>query len=186
MPKEILLMRNFIVAATLVSLALPLVPAMAQPNQSSTTAREDRQDAQRDRERDRQDARRDRKRDFHDARVERERIQRIDRSDYRSYDYDRPDPRFGRYEADRYYYSSSKYRARRLYANDRIYRGRDNRYYCRRSDGTTGLIIGGIAGGLLGNAIAPGDSQTLGTLLGVGVGAAVGNSIGRHRRVTCR
>ena len=34
-----------------------------------------------------------------------------------------------------------------LSANDRVYLGRDNRYYCRRSDGTTGLIIGGAEDG---------------------------------------
>ena len=44
-----------------------------------------------------------------------------------------------------------RYRSYRLGRIDRIYRGSDNRYYCRRDDGTTGLIVGGIAGGLLGN-----------------------------------
>ena len=39
--------------------------------------------------------------------------------------------------------------------NDRVYRGNDGRYYCRRSDGTTGLLIGAGVGGLLGNTIAP-------------------------------
>jgi hypothetical protein len=179
-------MRKFIVAATLASLALPLVPAMAQSGPPTTTAQEDRQDARRDNKRDREDARRDNKRDLRDARTERQRLQRVDRREYRRFDYDRPDPRYGNYQADRYYYASSKYRSRRLHANDRIYRGQDNRYYCRRSDGTTGLIIGGLVGGLLGNAIAPGDSRTLGTLFGAGAGAAIGSSIGRNRRVNCR
>ena len=74
---------------------------------------------------------------------------------------------------------------RRLGRNDRIYRGSDNRYYCRRSDGTTGLIIGGIAGGLLGNSLAGGGSRTLGTLLGGGAGALLGQSIDRGQ-VKCR
>ena len=38
----------------------------------------------------------------------------------------------------------------------------DGRYYCRRSDGTTGLIVGGIAGGVLGNIIADGSSGDAG------------------------
>ncbi|MDB5479976.1 MAG: hypothetical protein JWO83_1029 [Caulobacteraceae bacterium] len=61
--------------------------------------------------------------------------------------------------------------------DERVYRGSDGRYYCRRSDGTAGLIVGGIAGGVLGNAIAPGGSKTLGTLLGAAGGAAVGNAV---------
>jgi hypothetical protein len=99
---------------------------------------------------------------------------------YSQYDHTRPDPAYGNYDAGRYYSNNPKYRERRLQRNDRVYRGSDGRYYCRRNDGTTGLILGAIAGGILGNIIAPGDSQTLGTLLGAGGGAAIGRSIGRN------
>lgn len=108
---------------------------------------------------------------------------------YGAYDYNRPDPRYNGYYADRYYRSGSSYRERQLSSGDRVYRGRNGRYYCRRDDGTTGLIVGGIAGGLLGNAIAPGGSETLGTLLGAAAGAAVGREVDRNDRtpgVTCR
>ena len=71
------------------------------------------------------------------------------------------------------------YKERRLSRNDRVYRGNDGRYYCRREDGTTGLIIGALAGGLLGNTIANGKSTTLATLLGAGGGALIGRSIDR-------
>lgn len=111
--------------------------------------------------------------------------ERDNREDYRRYDYNRVDPRYGRYDADRYYRDGRSYKPRRLSANDRIYRGRDGRYYCRRDDGTTGLIIGGLAGGLLGNTIAPGGSKTLGTILGGGAGALLGRSIDRDG-VSCR
>ena len=74
------------------------------------------------------------------------------------------------------HYRPGHYRDRRLGREDRIYRGRDGRYYCRRSDGTTGLVVGAIAGGLLGNAIG---GDTLGTLLGAGGGALLGRSIDR-------
>ena len=70
-----------------------------------------------------------------------------------------------------------RYGSRRLGRNDRIYRGSDNRYYCRRDDGTTGLIIGGIGGGVLGHIIAPGGSKTLGTIIGAGAGALIGRAI---------
>ena len=57
-----------------------------------------------------------------------------------------------------------------LSRNDRIYRGRDGRYYCRRNDGTTGLIIGAGVGALIGNSIDDGRSSLLGTLIGAGAG----------------
>ncbi|MBA3897139.1 MAG: glycine zipper 2TM domain-containing protein [Sphingomonadaceae bacterium] len=96
---------------------------------------------------------------------------------YRQYDYDRPDPTYNGYYADRYYRDAPTYRERRLSSNDRIYRGQNGQYYCRRSDGTTGLIVGGVAGGVLGNIIAPGGSKVLGTLLGAAGGAAAGSAI---------
>ena len=104
---------------------------------------------------------------------------------YRQYDYNRPDPRYNGYYADQYYVDNPRYRERRLSRNDRVYVGRDGRYYCRRSDGTTGLIIGAVAGGLLGNALDNGRSSTLGTLLGAGGGALLGRSIDRGD-VKCR
>jgi Glycine zipper 2TM domain len=104
---------------------------------------------------------------------------------YRQYDYNRPDPAYGGYDAGRYYRDNPQYRERQMNRNDRVYRGNDGRYYCRRNDGTTGLIIGAIAGGILGNVIAPGDSKTLGTILGAGGGAVLGRSVGR-RDTRCR
>ncbi len=102
----------------------------------------------------------------------------------RHYDWNRPDPRYGGYDAARYYRFGS-YGERRLTRYDRIYRGSDGRYYCRRSDGTTGLIVGGVLGGLLGNAISSGHSSTLATILGAGGGALLGRSIDRGN-VRCR
>jgi len=113
-----------------------------------------------------------------------------ERPHYGAYDYNRPDPAYGGYDAARYYRGDSqRYRERRLGRNDRIYRGKDGRYYCRHSDGTTGLIVGGVAGGILGNIIAPGGSETLGTLLGAAGGALAGRAIERGNNkddVRCR
>ena len=61
----------------------------------------------------------------------------------------------------------------------RIYRGYDNRYYCRRSDGTTGLIVGAALGGLLGDQIDQGRSSILGAVLGAAGGALVGREVDR-------
>jgi len=104
---------------------------------------------------------------------------------YNQYDYNRPDPRYQGYEADRYYRDGRYYQPRRLSNDDRIYRGSNGRYYCRRNDGTTGLIIGAIGGGVLGRAIAPRGSNTLGAILGGSLGAVIGQSIGRGG-VRCR
>lgn len=104
---------------------------------------------------------------------------------YSGYDYNRPDPAYGGYEADRYYRDDARYRERRLSSNDRIYAGRDGRYYCRRNDGTTGLIVGGIAGGVLGTALRPGGSGLLGALLGGAGGAVAGQAIDKNN-VRCR
>ncbi|GGB25488.1 hypothetical protein GCM10011380_13840 [Sphingomonas metalli] len=104
---------------------------------------------------------------------------------YRSYDYNRADPAYGGYYADRYYVDDARYRERRLSRRDRIYRGQNGNYYCRRTDGTTGLIVGGVAGGVLGNIIAPGGSELLGTVLGGAAGALAGREVDRNN-VRCR
>jgi Glycine zipper 2TM domain len=105
---------------------------------------------------------------------------------WRNYDYNRPDPSYGGYDADRYHRADSRrYRERRLSQKDRIYRGQDGRYYCRRSDGSTGLIVGAIAGGVLGNIIAPGRSETLGTILGAIAGGLAGREVDRNN-VRCK
>ena len=105
--------------------------------------------------------------------------------DYGAYDYNRPDPRYGGYYPERYYRSGQQYSEYQLSQNDRIYRGRDGRYYCRRTDGTTGLVVGAAAGGALGAILAPGGSGLLGALLGGAVGAAVGAEVERGQ-VRCR
>jgi hypothetical protein len=98
-------------------------------------------------------------------------------NEYRRYDYNRPDPAYNGYYADRYYRDGPNYHERRLSRNERVYRGQNGQYYCRRNDGTTGLIVGGVAGGVLGSIIAPGGSSTLGALLGAAGGAVAGQAI---------
>lgn len=104
---------------------------------------------------------------------------------YAGYDYNRPDPAYGGYDAGRYYQNDPRAGERRMAYNERIYRGQDGRYYCRRSNGTTGLIVGALAGGVLGNVLAPGGSEALGTVLGAGGGALIGQQVDRNN-VTCR
>ena len=98
------------------------------------------------------------------------------------YDYNQYEPGYSGYYADRYYRPGSTYVLTR---NDRVYRGHDGRYYCRRSDGSTGLILGAALGGLLGNSVGRGDSRAISTIVGAGAGAALGSSIDRGR-IRCR
>lgn len=187
-------MKMMILAATMAAVALPAAPALADsPRQANREYNKDIRKAQRDYRKDLRRA--DSRRDVREARREyreevrearRERREEIrDWRRYRNYDWNRYEPGQGRYYADRYYRSGAYYQPRRLSYGDRIYRGSNGQYYCRRSDGTTGLIIGGVAGGILGNLIAPGDSKTIGTILGGAAGALAGRAIDRDN-VTCR
>lgn len=116
---------------------------------------------------DRREDRRDRREDRWDRRE--------DRRDRRE---DRFDARYGGWDPARdYRRDDRRYPPRRLGRNDWVYRGSDNRYYCRRDDGTTGLIVGGITGGLLGNIVSRDGSKTLGTILGASAGALIGRAI---------
>jgi uncharacterized protein YcfJ len=180
-------------AMTLTGIAA--TPALAQHSRDAREYRKDVRHAQRDRAKDRREAQRDRSKDRREAqrdrrhnvreasRNRRDTYRRPGRVVYR-YDYNRPDPRYGRYyRPDRYYRSG--YAPIRVDRRTRIYRGYDDRYYCRRSDGTTGLIVGAALGGLLGSQIDRGQSNVAGILIGGGAGALLGQEIDRGS-LNCR
>lgn len=81
-----------------------------------------------------------------------------------------------------YHYREPYYRAapvyyRRGYAEPRYdYRG------CRRTSGTTGMIVGGAAGALLGRELDRRGDRATGTIIGAGAGALVGREIARNNR----
>jgi len=91
----------------------------------------------------------------------------------------------GKFYADQHYRDGANYRPTRITRNTRIYRGSNGRYYCRRSDGTTGLIAGVAIGAILGNRLGDGDSALLSTILGAGAGGVLGREIDRGN-VQCR
>lgn len=62
-------------------------------------------------------------------------------------------------------------------SNDRVWQGQDGQYYCKRKNGTTGLVLGAAVGGFLGNRIAGRGNRTLGTILGAVGGAVIGREI---------
>lgn len=156
-------------------LALAALPAIAAPAAAQTYSEQRRWDEARERYRI-ETARYERERDRYYRARDRER-------DYESYDEERYETD---YDAARYYRDDPRYSERRLGAEDEIYRGSDGRYYCKRSDGTTGLVIGGAAGGILGNVIDGGRHRGAGTLIGGALGALMGRQIERDSDIRCR
>lgn len=59
------------------------------------------------------------------------------------------------------------------------WRGDDGRYYCRRSNGTTGLLAGAVLGALLGRSIDRNGDRSTGTILGAAAGALLGREVER-------
>jgi uncharacterized protein YcfJ len=65
-------------------------------------------------------------------------------------------------------------------------RVRDERRYCRKPNGTTGLIVGGAAGALVGREVDSRGSRTTGTVLGAALGALLGRHVQRNVVNRCR
>ncbi|MBT0666963.1 glycine zipper 2TM domain-containing protein [Novosphingobium profundi] len=61
----------------------------------------------------------------------------------------------------------------------RYWRDDRGRYRCKKSDGTTGLLIGGVAGALAGRAVDTRGDRTTGTLIGAAAGALLGREVDR-------
>lgn len=178
-------MKSLMIAATAAAVGLPTVAATPAVAAGPREVRKEQRECQRELRR--ADSRREYNREIRECRreinqaqrdVRRDRRERIrDWRQARRYDWNRMEPGYNRYYADRYYRPGSYYADRRLTRYDRIYRGYDGRYYCRRNDGTTGLIIGAGIGALLGNQLNIGGSTTLSTVLGGAAGALIGKEL---------
>jgi hypothetical protein len=175
-------MRPYVLAAATAACALPVAFAAPASGQGYQTRHEQRECR---RELSRADSRREYRHEARECRREISRAQARDWRSWRKYDYNNYESGYDTYYADRYYRDGRYYGETRLGRNDRIYRGSDGRYYCRRSDGTTGLIVGGAIGALIGNSVDNGRSSVLGTILGAGAGAALGREVDRGS-VRCR
>ena len=160
---------------SLVVLALAATAAsgFAPPAFGQTRAEEDRWRAAQ-RRYDEERAIYERERERYDAAVERERRYG---SRYQDDDY---------YDPAREYREDRRYRERALGANYEVYRGSDGRYYCRRSDGTVGLVVGAGVGALLGRAIDTRGERGTGTIVGATLGALLGRGVERSSDLRCR
>lgn len=92
--------------------------------------------------------------------------------------------RGGYYDNSRNHYRGYDRRDDRRYYNQRYYNQRqyDRRYrshYGQRCSGSTGTILGAIAGGLIGREVAGRGDRTIGTIIGGAAGALAGRSIDR-------
>lgn len=77
---------------------------------------------------------------------------------------------------------ASSAQAQRYHSRHHSYkewRGRDGRHYCRKSDGTVGTVVGGVAGALLGRTIDTHGDRTTGTVLGAAGGALAGHAVAK-------
>ena len=176
-------MRKLILTALVAATAMPLAVSSADAAQRhGSHQRQESHESHERRECNRELRNADNRREYRREQAECAReISQARRQDWRQgrrYDYNRP-PAGGAYYADDFYRDGRYYRERRLSQNDRIYQGRDGRYYCRRNDGTTGLIIGAGVGALVGNSIDGGRSSLLGTLIGAVAGGALGREVDR-------
>jgi len=70
--------------------------------------------------------------------------------------------------------SSAEAQSRSKY---REYKDRNGHWRCKKPDGTTGTIVGGVAGALVGRTIDTRGDRTVGTLGGAVAGALAGRAI---------
>lgn len=90
-------------------------------------------------------------------------------------------PAHGKRAKDRAIYDSRGYylEPRRITRDSYLWRGDDGKYYCKRDNGTTGLVIGAGVGALAGHELAGRGDRTLGVLLGAAIGGTLGRAIDR-------
>ena len=122
-------------------------------------------------------------RDGRVTRSEQRRVQQMQRQQARygggyygnSYGYNQG----GYYPQQSYRGPYSNYYNQQGYYSGPTWRGNDGRYYCRRSDGSTGTLIGGAAGAVIGSLVAGRGDRTIGAILGGAVGALIGREVDR-------
>lgn len=88
----------------------------------------------------------------------------------------------GGYYPQAYGGANRNYYGQNGYYSGPTWRGNNGSYHCRRSDGSTGTVVGAGVGALIGSQIAGRGDRTLGAVLGGAVGALIGSSADRGNR----
>jgi hypothetical protein len=68
------------------------------------------------------------------------------------------------------------------YYHGKTWRDSQGRLRCKRSNGTTGLIVGAAGGALIGRAVDTRGERATGTIIGAAAGALIGREVERSRR----
>ncbi|MEO6153783.1 MAG: glycine zipper 2TM domain-containing protein [Croceibacterium sp.] len=77
-----------------------------------------------------------------------------------------------------------RYARTQTVSRSQVFQGRDGRYYCRRGNGTVGLVVGSVGGALLGRAVDTQGDRLPGTLIGAAAGALAGREA--EKQIRCR
>lgn len=89
--------------------------------------------------------------------------------------------RYDNYERDGRYDNYYQRDYQRTSNGISYWQGDDGRYYCRRGNGTTGLLVGAALGALLGREVDRRGDRSTGTILGAAAGALLGREVARGR-----
>ena len=77
--------------------------------------------------------------------------------------------------------------AHQSYYQGKTWYDSQGRLRCKRSNGTTGLIVGAAGGALIGRAIDTTGDRATGTIVGLAAGALLGREVEkRQKRYVCR
>ncbi|PZU50725.1 MAG: hypothetical protein DI568_02955 [Sphingomonas sp.] len=164
-----------VTAATLVTLGLGS-PALADSRWDRDNNRREWQDNRHDKRNDRANDRRDRNNAYNQGYRDGRQVQARQSQQYRGNSYGWQQPNYNsRYVNNSY----PTYRGAAVRGSQPYWWGQNGQVYCRRQDGTAGLLVGALAGGTLGNMIAKQGDKTLGSVIGGTLGAVLGNEIAK-------
>jgi outer membrane lipoprotein SlyB len=95
-----------------------------------------------------------------------------------------PDSAEARQHRSSLYDSRGRYIQPRAVSRNQVWRGNDGRYYCRRQNGTVGLVLGAAGGALVGRAIDTHGDRAVGTIVGAAAGALLGREA--EKQIRCQ